>query len=309
MFKRDVTSKPANDQSPNHQSSTTKLKSLFTRKQHTLYMVLFITFKLSVVNSIMLPKHIYQSACLIYRSSLISLHQGKSQTTLKTRVELLPSIVTDGRGIRYNSWQCRWFTSTSVEDDDTTSSSSNGNRSNAFRLFSLPLSFKIDETLLRTKYHDYMKIMHPDKQNSASDSNNDDDMDDVSVVASITNAYNVLKRPHLRAMHLLKILKYETNEQGTHHDDSDDQSKHLTEPSKEFLLEVMELQELIHGLKTDELLKPYFVQNRQRIHDTCEQLQAAFVAGNIKEFEKLAIALKYWTRIDTTLRRKLTSLE
>jgi molecular chaperone HscB len=245
----------------------------------------------------------YQSVSFIYRFSLRTLHQ-ESHRTAKTRIELQPPISVCDIG---NRLSYRWFSSTTtpVEDDNTTSNCSK--RPNAFRLFSLPLSFKIDEDMLRTKYHDYMKILHPDKQNSESESDSTDD----ATVASITNSYNILKRPHLRAMHLLKIMKYAQNDPSASHKDfnDDDHSKHLTDPSKDFLLEVMDLQEYIHLMDNDEDLKPIFDDNVQRINDTCEKLQKAFEASDVKEFQNLAIKLKYWTRIDETLRNKMTSLE
>ena len=255
----------------------------------------------------MLPKHAYQSLSLIHRSFIRSLQQGTSHMVAKTRIEFQPPTLVSGciGDLRRNQiLTSRWFSSSSVKEDTTSSSNK---RPNAFRLFSMPLSFKIDEDLLRTKYHDYMKILHPDKQNSDNGNGNKDDTDDATVVAAITNAYDILKRPHLRAMHLLKIMK---NADGSTSDDVyDDHSKHLTDPSKDFLLEVMDLQELIHELDTDEDLKPYFDENLRRLRDTCEQLQKAFEASNIKEFQNLAIKLKYWSRIDETLRNKMTSLE
>jgi molecular chaperone HscB len=257
----------------------------------------------------MFPKRIYKSASLLHPSSLRRLHQEKSYRTAKTRIERQPLFFDYDISIRHQyrySNQIRWF-SDSSDGDDTADSSIR--QTNAFRLFSFPLSFKIDEELLRTKYHDYMKLLHPDKQNSESNSKKSDDPDDPTVAAAITNAYNVLKRPHLRAMHLLKIMKSAPNDPASHLDDGDDHSNHLTDPSKDFLLEVMDLQELIHDLDTDEHLKPYFDDNVQRIQDTCKRLQEAFETSNIIEFQNLAIKLKYWTRIDETLRKKMTNLE
>jgi molecular chaperone HscB len=212
-------------------------------------------------------------------------------------------IVVGGKstGVRLN---CKSCTSSSTSAENNSSK-----RVNAYNLFSIPLSFKIDEELLRTKYHEHMKNLHPDKQNSVRDSNHIDDTDD-KAVAAITNSYNILKRPHLRAMHLLKIMNYKpTDQPGNLGDDIDEHSDYLTDPSQDFLIEVMDLQELIHDLKTDEELKPYFDENLQRINDTCEQLQNAFETSNIQEFQNLVSKLKYWTRIDETLRNKMTSLE
>ena len=259
----------------------------------------------------MFPKHVHQSASLLYRLSLRILYQDKTYWTAKIRIERQPLFFDHGIYSRHQySNQIRWSSGSSDGDNAGNSSS---RHPNAFRLFSLPLSFKINEELLRTKYHDYMKLLHPDKQNNASDNNNKtDDPDDSTVAATFTNAYNILKRPHLRAMHLLKIMKHAPHDDPTrnhHDDDGDDHSKHLTDPSKEFLMEVMELQEVIHELDTDEDLKPFYVGNVERIQDTCERLQEAFETSNIIEFQNLAIKLKYWTRIDETLRNKMTSLE
>lgn len=256
----------------------------------------------------MLPIRIYQPAYFMFRTFLRRLHQEKSFRIAKTRKVLQPLFFAFDIYIRHHHMnQIRWFSDSS--DGDDTASSSN-RQPNAFRLFSLPLSFKIDEELLRTKYHDYMKLLHPDVQNSENDRKRTDDTDNPTVAAAITNAYNVLKRPHLRAMHLLKIMKNAPNNPGSHNDDDDDDhSKHLSDMSKEFLLEVMEIQESIHELDTDADLKPYFDTNAQRIDETCERLQEAFETSNIIEFQNLAIKLKYWTRIDETLRNKMSSLE
>ncbi len=261
----------------------------------------------AVFSTIMMPKRLYQSISLIYQSYPRRRYLLRDRWNAKASIELKPPIfVSDVTSTcKSNYLTHQWFCSTgssSIRDEATVSSPI---RPNAFRLFSLPLSFNVDEELLRTKYHNHMKVLHPDKQTNESDGGSPEDP---TVVAAITNAYNVLKRPHLRAMLLLKIMKQAPNDPESH-DDDDDHGTHLQDPSTDFLLEVMDLQESIHELDSDEELKPYFDENMQRITDTCEQLQKAFEASNIEEFQYLTMKLKYWTRIDETLRNKMTSLE
>lgn len=254
-----------------------------------------------------MPKALYQSISLIYHSYPRRRHLVRSRWNAKASIELKPLIfvsdITSTCQSTCATYQRFCSNGSSSISDNTTGSSPI--RPNAFRLFSLPLSFNVDEELLRTKYHNHMKVLHPDKQTNESDGGSPEDP---TVVAAITNAYNVLKRPHLRAMLLLKIMKQGANDPESHNDD-DDHGMHLQDPSNDFLLEVMELQESIHELNNDEELKPYFDENMQRITDTCEQLQKAFETSNIEEFQDLAMKLKYWTRIDETLRNKMTSLE
>jgi molecular chaperone HscB len=168
----------------------------------------------------------------------------------------------------------------------------------AFRLFSLPRTFKINEDELRSKYREIMKDLHPDKLRNQTKEYQVKFEQHASV---ITHAYDVLKRPHLRAIHLLNLLTGVQNDKET--TDEDDQ------PPQEFLMLVMELGELIESASTDVELKPYFDANQQRIRETCQKLEQAFEASDLKRAGALVSELKYWNRIDETLRGKMHSLE
>jgi molecular chaperone HscB len=176
---------------------------------------------------------------------------------------------------------------------------------NAFQMFSLPVSFQIDEEILRLKYHEFMKNLHPDKQRNNTNNKADDEQ---TAAVAVTRAYDVLKKPHLRAMHVLHIMKG-TPKDEIHNNNDDMLVKGKQKLSQEFLLRVMDLQELIDMLDTDEELKPYYDDNVRRMNETYEQLQKAFDTNDIVQFQKLTSELKYWTRIAETLRNKMTSME
>jgi Fe-S protein assembly co-chaperone HscB len=253
----------------------------------------------------MIQTHIYRTTAVVSRAILRKLpHQ---ETHLISPAQHPPPQTrfkcwgrTDASSIR------RLFSNYAVDEETTTGNSSSGSknrtRGNAYHLFSLPLSFTIDEELLRTRYHDYMKVLHPDKQQR----NGNDTTEDHA--AKITHAYDMLKRPNLRAVHLLKIMSGDKADDDLSSDD-DSFLKKFTDPKQDFLLSVMDLQELIEELHTDEELKPYFDDNVKRIQETCQGLQEAFESSNITQFQILTIQLKYWTRIDETLRKKMTSLD
>jgi molecular chaperone HscB len=172
------------------------------------------------------------------------------------------------------------------------------NNEDAFRLFSLPLAFKINESELRSKYREIMKDLHPDKLRNQSQEHQ---VKYEQHAAVITHAYDVLKRPHLRAIHLLNLLTGVPNDKETTDEDA--------QPPQEFLMLIMELGELIESACTDVELKPYFDANQKRIRETCQKLEQAFEESDLKRAGALVTELKYWNRIDETLRGKMGSLE
>jgi molecular chaperone HscB len=200
----------------------------------------------------------------------------------------------------------RNFSNATNSSNDSTIGNNRSIHRNAFQVFSLPVSFQIDEEILRLKYHEVMKNLHPDKQRNNNNNTNTTD-DDNTDAAAVTLAYDILKRPHLRAMHLLHIMKGTPKDEM--HSNDDILVKDTQKPSQDFLSSVMDLQELLELLDTDEELKPYYDDNVRRMNYTYEQLEKAFDDKDIKKFQKFTTELKYWTRIDETLRKKMTSLE
>jgi molecular chaperone HscB len=173
----------------------------------------------------------------------------------------------------------------------------------AFRLFDLPYKFMIDHEALRSTYREFMKDLHPDRQHmNHNPSSTTAAAAAVVEPAVVTDAYDTLKRPHLRATHLLQVLGHPMDE------DAAVGSMQLVGDA--FLMEIMRIREDIENAATDDAaLKPLLDQNLQRIEETCHKLDVAFEAQNMPEALQLTAQLQYWNRIDETLREAMDSLE
>jgi molecular chaperone HscB len=198
-------------------------------------------------------------------------------------------------------FRLRMSASSSHTNGDGQGDSSKTGR-DAFRIFSLPYKFQIDEDALRATYRSIMKDLHPDMQHQNRDDSVQNHLEDAVGATEamdpsvVTDAYYMLRRPHIRAIHLLEILGYPLKEEAN-------------EVQEEFLMEIMELRHEIEAADTDVELKPLFDANLQRIAETCRVLHSALEAQNVDAAWKLAGELQYWNRIDETLREKMDSLE
>lgn len=215
--------------------------------------------------------------------------------------------------VRHTKQNCRLSSSSSAEPVTAETNEINESRKNndAFRLFHLPYSFQIDQDALRSTYHEFMRNLHPDKQqqqqqqlhtqsNNGDASNWDDDETLGDAAAIITNAYDTLKRPHVRATHLLDLLGHSMTKEG---------SEEQMPVGMAFLTEIMQIRQAVDSVDTDAQLKPLLDQNALRIKETCKQLAAAFEASDMPLAMQLTAHLQYWNRIDETLRDKMGSLE
>lgn len=176
-------------------------------------------------------------------------------------------------------------------NDNATSTSTD----DSFRVLGLDHDFGIDMMMLKTSYMKLMTDYHPDKHTLK------DAAEQVAVehqAASVTNAYDVLKRPHTRATHLLEVLGHPMEEGST---------GELV--GMEFLMQIMTLREQIDSTDSDEALKPLLTGNVLRMNETAEQLVDAFDERDIKRAMELTAQLQYWHRIDETIREKMSSLE
>ena len=137
-----------------------------------------------------------------------------------------------------------------------------------------------------------MRDLHPDKQQGK---NLADQKELEQQAAAITNAYDTLKRPHVRATHLLELLGFPIEGTGT--------------LSGDFLAQIMRVREEIDAARSDVEMKPLFDANVRRIDQTCRDLEAAFQTKDMNKALQLTAELQYWNRIDETLRDKMESLE
>jgi len=165
----------------------------------------------------------------------------------------------------------------------------------AFRVLGLPASFKIDPDELKKSYRALMTNYHPDKHSALPQSQRDEHEGRAAVV---TRAFDTLKDPHTRAVHLLEVLGHPMMEKA---------SGELV--GTEFLMYIMEIRESIQLADDDRVLKRMQLENQQRMDETCDELASAFEAQNYEKALELTARLQYWHRIDETIREKVTSVD
>jgi len=128
---------------------------------------------------------------------------------------------------------------------------------NYFELFSLPINFSIDQSLLSQTYRDLQKQFHPDKFAMKDDQER---LKAMQKSTEINDAFQTLKDSCLRAQYLLKLNGLDIElEQRTLQDTA-------------FLMQQMEWREKIEGFTEDD-------------EDDIENFNDE-IAGLIKEIEK-----------------------
>lgn len=181
------------------------------------------------------------------------------------------------------------FSSSANRDD-----SSSRPPPNSFQVLGLPERFAIDDNELKQSYRKLMIDYHPDKHTAKSA----DDQEELEQQASaVTRAYQTLKQPHTRAVHLLDVVGHPTEEAA---------SGELV--GGEFLMEIMEIREEIQATLGDEALRKLLHENQARIDETCVELAEAFDENDLDKALELTARLQYWNRIDETIREKMDSV-
>ena len=164
----------------------------------------------------------------------------------------------------------------------------------AFRIFGLPRRFSINEQTLKDSYRQLMSELHPDRKHRHPKSS-------TLSASAVTRAYDRLRNKHTRATHLMELLGRPMEESS---------SGRLV--GQEFLLEIMQLREMVDEMGDDDEdrgLKEQWKQNQVRIEETCEQLDEAIEAGDLDKALELTARLQYWNRIEETIRSKIKNVD
>lgn len=155
-----------------------------------------------------------------------------------------------------------------------------------FQLLQIPRAFSIDEPQLKQQYRSLMKKLHPDVNTNSFD-------DDTA--SAVTHAYDTLRRPHLRASHLMALLGHPLAEG----------SNESVTP--EFLMNMMEWREqaanVDHG--EDAKIREILQQATSEMEKTGVTLQNAVDNGDFKTAHRCTGELQYWNRLIETLRDAL----
>lgn len=145
-----------------------------------------------------------------------------------------------------------------------------------------------------------MKDYHPDKHHrhsfTADKSATSDELEHKASI--VTRAYDTLKDPHTRAVHLLEVLGKPLSEVA---------SGELV--GSEFLMHIMEIRESIQYCRDDRLLKSLLKGNQMRVDQTCDELSRAFESHNYDKALEETARLQYWHRIDETIREKINNID
>lgn len=177
-------------------------------------------------------------------------------------------------------------TTTNPDTDDTLQ--------DAFRVFDLPHTFDIDLVKLKKVYLQMMEQSHPDKKQ-----HNKSSLSGSLEASAITSAYDLLRAKHTRAIHLVEVLSGESFQEEI-------------AVGNEFLMEVMELREEVdRSIETgnETMLRKAYVDNAERIEETCRLLGKAIDAMELEEASKQVAALQYWNRIDEAVQEGLHHIE
>lgn len=114
-----------------------------------------------------------------------------------------------------------------------------GTRMNFFNTFDVPVAFTVDTALLSARYRDLQTVVHPDRFVNATETEKRAAM---GRSVDINEAYNTLKDPVRRAMHLLSLVSIDGLDE-----------KNTTMPA-DFLMEQIDWREALADahLKEDE---------------------------------------------------------
>ena len=172
-----------------------------------------------------------------------------------------------------------------------------------FDILNIPRRFSINDSEIKSNYRRLMNELHPDKHTTGKSMEERQQIEDQA--SQVTQAYQVLKYPHERAMHLLQLVEHPMEE--TSNGDL---------VGGAFLMEMMELRESIDSLVANESdsdsesgitkkLKDLVTHTKDEISKLCDELDIAFQAENYDTAIELTAKLQYWNRIEETINEKL----
>lgn len=164
-----------------------------------------------------------------------------------------------------------------------------------FSVFQCPRGFSINETTLSQRYKQLQMRLHPDKTNLIAGQR----QFSASQSAHVNDAYHTLKSPYLRAVYLLKSMGVDL--------ESEDQSRNR-HSDPQLLLEVMEIREEIETSDIVALRRILSATNR-RMEGDIGGLTVAFAHGNVEQAIRLAVALKYHSKIREEAQNRMERLE
>ena len=161
-----------------------------------------------------------------------------------------------------------------------------------FALLQAERQFDIDEQQLQQQYKLLMAETHPDRHSCSSI---DEQEAAADMASQLTDAYAILRAPHLRAVHLLELLGAPLDE-----DTSGDVL------GAGFLMEVMDVRETLEDSGSDPTpLATLREDNHRKMSHLCMQLVGAFSAKDLELARSLTAQLQYLQKIEEEIHARM----
>ncbi|WP_051610009.1 Fe-S protein assembly co-chaperone HscB [Terasakiella pusilla] len=151
-----------------------------------------------------------------------------------------------------------------------------------FARFGLHNSYDVDVDGLERKYFELQRHLHPDR--FAKKTPKEKSLSQQQAV-TLNEAFEALKDPLLRADYLLKVLGAD----GISHDHT------VNDPA--LLMEAMETREALMEAESVEVVNDLTMKARRDVRDCVKQIAKAFADQNLEAARKLALRLKYLTKL------------
>ncbi|EFA84251.1 hypothetical protein PPL_03328 [Heterostelium album PN500] len=161
-------------------------------------------------------------------------------------------------------------------------------RFNVFEVFSLEPSYRVDQKDLSHRFKQLQKKLHPDLFQQSTETEQSLSKDQSTLINS---AYNILKSPFLRAEFILNEKGYDLNG--------------VSDVDPEVLSEILEVREEIEETDNEDKLKEIAHDNRAKMNHCEEELVNLFQKQNYKDALGKTIYLRYLTRIQEEIHKRL----
>ncbi|XP_011186920.1 iron-sulfur cluster co-chaperone protein HscB [Zeugodacus cucurbitae] len=163
---------------------------------------------------------------------------------------------------------------------------------NYFHLLNLPNQFSLEQQELTRRFRQLQTLVHPDKfsNRTSREQNNSADWS-----ALINKAYKTLSAPIERGQYLLKL-------QG------EQMPQDNSALNKEFLMEMMEINEEVVDAKSSEDLQRLNEGIVQQLNEAVKELSIKFESNVLSEAKSLLVKMKYLLSVQRSIKNKLQKM-
>lgn len=190
---------------------------------------------------------------------------------------------------------------------------------NFFEMFNLKENFKLDDKVLTNKFRQLIRKLHPDIFNTKSEvsqsrieivrmeaailcssSFQNEKQYSADQSRMINKAYRTLASPISRAIYLLKLNNVSYAEGQI--DQANDQDPGADQEQQRILLQIMELNETIDEIQTNEELEELEKKLEAIMEPFEKQFEQAFTKRDFSSAVKIVAKMKYFKNIDERLK-------